>query len=301
MVTRRQIGIVVDRDRVGAEASRRLDHDDDVVGLHCGDDDLALGIATAIDEQLAGRRPPVLDDRVGQFAGERGEPGAVVACRHADRVALQLALGQPVRVLPAAFDQRVDQRVTVPGLQPGHVADAVAGIAHRGDQRDCAGRGVETDGVADARVLGRIGREHQGDTLVLRGDVAKPGLTHGKARHACAAFGIRDIRDQALVVDLLEREGNRDDPAVELGHGHLRRDIEWAQACVVTIPIGARAGEAETLQDRHVQCRKVRDVPGVVGTARGDGRGDGAARGKDGRHQRVDGAEKCQHLRLRGA
>ena len=60
VVAGRQVGIVVDRDGVLAEAARRLDHQHDVAGLHCGDDDLAVGIVAAVDEQLAGRRAPVL-------------------------------------------------------------------------------------------------------------------------------------------------------------------------------------------------------------------------------------------------
>ena len=40
----RQIGVVVDRDRVLPEAARRLDHEHDVARLHRRDHDLALGV-----------------------------------------------------------------------------------------------------------------------------------------------------------------------------------------------------------------------------------------------------------------
>ena len=43
VVRRRKIGVVVDRDRVLAEAARRLDQDHHVAGLQRGRDDLAVG------------------------------------------------------------------------------------------------------------------------------------------------------------------------------------------------------------------------------------------------------------------
>ena len=55
-----QVRVVVDGDRVLAETAGRLDHQDQVAGSHCGDDDLAVGIVGAVHEQLSGRRAPVL-------------------------------------------------------------------------------------------------------------------------------------------------------------------------------------------------------------------------------------------------
>ena len=63
VMARRQIRVVVDRDGVLAEPARRLDQQHDVARLHCRDDDLAVGVAAAVDEQLARRRAPVLDHR----------------------------------------------------------------------------------------------------------------------------------------------------------------------------------------------------------------------------------------------
>ena len=157
----RQIGVVIDGDRVLTETAWRLHDQHDVAGLHCGDDDLAVGVAAAVDEQLTGRRAPMLDDGVGELAGQRGEPVAIVLGGHPDRIARELSVGEPVRILAAALDQRVHQRVAVLGVDAGDVADAVAGVAHRPQQRDRAGRGVEPDRVADAGVLGRVRREHQ--------------------------------------------------------------------------------------------------------------------------------------------
>ena len=60
VMARRQVGVVVDGDRVLAEAARRLHHQHYVAGLQGGDDDLAVGIVRAVDEQLARRWAPML-------------------------------------------------------------------------------------------------------------------------------------------------------------------------------------------------------------------------------------------------
>nr|BFE68960.1 hypothetical protein GCM10020092_022610 [Actinoplanes digitatis] len=53
VVARRQVGVVIDGDRVGAEAARRLHHDDDVLPAQRGEDDVA-----GVHVELARRRPP---------------------------------------------------------------------------------------------------------------------------------------------------------------------------------------------------------------------------------------------------
>lgn len=248
MVTRRQVGVVVDGDRVLPEAAGRLHHQDQVAGSHCGDDDLAVGVVAAIHEQVAGRRPPVPGHRVGEFGGQGSKPVAIVLGGHPDWVARQLPFGEPVGVLPAAFDQRVDQGVTVVRLDAGQITHLVAALAHRPQQRDRAGRGVEPDRVADAGVLGRVGREHQGDTLVGGGDVPQPRVPERQARDPRAALRVGDVGDQPVVVNLLERERDRDDAAVELGHRHLAGHVERGQAVVVVAPLVAGLV-------RHRPCR----------------------------------------------
>ena len=122
---------MVDGYRVFPEAAGRLDHQHQVAGLHCGDDDLAVGIVGAVDEQLSRRRAPVLLYRVGEFVGQGGEPRAVILGGHPNRVAGQLTVGEPVGVLSAAFDQGVDQRVAVGVLDTGQVAHLIPVLAHR--------------------------------------------------------------------------------------------------------------------------------------------------------------------------
>ena len=73
VVRGRQVGVVVDRDRVLAEAARRLDEDEQIAAAQGGEDDVAVGVAAAVDEHLAGRRAPVLLD------GRRAVPAGSVA------------------------------------------------------------------------------------------------------------------------------------------------------------------------------------------------------------------------------
>ena len=297
----RQIGIVVDRHRVLAESARRLHQDHRVPGLHCSDDDLAVGIAAAVEEQLTGRRAPVGDHRVGEFGGQGGEPVPVAGRRDPDRVARQLTVGQPVRVLAAAFDERVHQGVAVAGRQPGHLADVVTGVAQGAQQRQRTGRGVQTDRVADARVLRRVGREHQRQPLVRCGDPAQVGVVDRQAGHPGAPLRVGYVRDQPVVVDLLERERDGDDAPVELGHRDLGGHVQRAQPVVVGRPLRPRAGQAQPLQDWNIQGGKVFDVPTVVVTARADGRRRCPTGRQHRHHHRVRGGEQLQQLGLRGA
>ena len=87
-------------------------------------------ISTSVDEQLTRRRPPVRDDRVGELPRQRAEPVTIVLGGQPDRIARQLPVGEPVRVLAAALDQGVDQRVPVLGVHAGNVADLVPRVAH---------------------------------------------------------------------------------------------------------------------------------------------------------------------------
>ena len=171
VVAGRQVRVVVDGDRVLAETPRRLHNQHQIAGLHCGDHDLAVRIVAAVDEQLSRRRPPVFLYGFGEFVGQGGEPVAVILGGHPNGVAGQLAVGEPVGILSAAFDQRVNQGVAVTGFDARQIAHLIPVLAHGAQQRDRAGRGVQADRVADAGVLGGISREHQGHPLVGGGDM----------------------------------------------------------------------------------------------------------------------------------
>ena len=118
MVARRQVGVVVDRDRVLAEPARGLHHDHDVLADQGGEDDRLLA-GRVVEEHLARRRAPVLLDALAEVGGQGREPGGVLGGVDADRVGRHLLLGQPVLVVPAGGDQGADQQVAVVLLEAG--------------------------------------------------------------------------------------------------------------------------------------------------------------------------------------
>ena len=235
----RHIGIVVDGDWVLAESARRLHKDDDVVGLDCGDDDLAVRVMAAVDEQLTWRLAPVLHHGVAKFLRQGCEPLAIAGRRNPDRAGGHLCVGEPVRVQSPAFDQRVHQRVTVAAGQARHLADAIAVVPQSIQQCDRARRRVQTHGIADPGVFGRIRRKHQRDTLIRGADTAQSGVVERQTGDSGAPFRIGHIGDQTLGVDFLERERNRDDAPVELRDGDLGGHIAGTHAAVVCHPLCA--------------------------------------------------------------
>lgn len=304
VVRRRQIGVVVDRDRVLAEAARRLDEDQQVPSPQRGEDDVALRVARAVEEHLAGRRAPVLLDVSPELLGQGRVPALVVGGRDADRVAGELLLRQPVLVVAAGLDEGVDQLVAVAGHQAGQLLGGteVVPLGDQAAQEGDGGRGgVEADGVADAGVLRRVRGEDERQLLVGVRDVPEAGVAYGDPGDAGGALGVGHVRGQAVLVDLLEGERDGDEPAVELGDGDLAGGVQRGEALVVLLPGGARAGQAQGLEDRHVERGERARVPGLLVAARLRLRGLGAAGGEDGGDDRVRAAEGVQQLRLGGA
>ena len=194
-----------------------------------------------------GRRPPVLDDRLGELgaAAWRTTRGSPRPASGPDCPPAAPSVSQSWS-WPPRLDQRVDQRVAVAGRPaPGTSPIVVPRVTHRAQQRDRAGRGVQPDGVADTRVLGGICREHQRHSLVGAPESPAAGRVYGDPGDAGAAFRIGDVGGQTLVVDLLERERNRDDAAVELRHRDLGGDVERRQPSSLSRP-GARGYSSGT-------------------------------------------------------
>lgn len=201
-----------------------------------------------------------------QLLGERGVPAAVVGRRDTDRVAGQLLLGEPVLVVATGLDEGADQLVAVAGGQPGDVGapEVVALFAQAAQQGDRAGGGVQTDRVADAGVLGRVGGQDEREALVGVGDVPESCVAYGDSGDASGALGVGDVGREAVLVDLLEGERDGDQAAVELGDGDLTGRVERGDALVALLPGGTRAGQAERLENRHVQAGQGARVPGLV-------------------------------------
>ena len=307
VVARRQIRVVVDRDGLFTESPRRLDHEDDVVESQCRDDDFAVRILRAVDVQLSGRCAPVLFDAAAQFLGQGGEPFAVLRCRDADRIALELLGSEPVGILSAGRDQGMDQRVAVLRRQAGNCVrtvdrtEIVTGRTHFGEQVDCARRSIETDRVADAGVLGRVRREHQSNATLGGGNVAQLAVTDRDPGDTGSALDVGDVRGQSVGVDFLEGERDGNDAAVEFRHRDLGRDVERRQSVVVLVPGGAATGQAQALQDGDVERSECGDIPGFVVATGGRGRGLRATGSKNCHDHGVGAAERAQKFGFCGS
>ena len=302
VVRRRQVGVVVDRDRVLAEAARGLDEHHHVAGLQRGEHDLVL----VVDEQAAGRRAPRLDHTVHELGREVRGPVAVVVSTDADVAVGQLSRGEPFLVLAAGGDQGVDEGIARLGVasvmawhleEAGHLSvrgsEVVALVAHAAEQADGRHRGVESDGVADPAVLRRVRRQHQRDLAVARWDVAEPRVVDGDARHPGTALGIGHVAREPVLVDLLERERRGDDASVELGDGDLVGRVERGHTLVGGLPLLAARRQAQALQDRDVERLHPFDVPRLVVAAR-----TRRARGRAacGQHRDDEGVEVAERL-----
>ena len=309
----RQIGVMVDGDRILPETAGRLHEDHNVSGLQSGGDDLTIGIGGAIHEQVPRGLTPGLSHLPLQLLRELREPAPVGGGINPHRLAAELLTGQPLLILPARRDDRMDQsvagrgvgmlalhRLQLPGAGdlPGS-ADVIPRLPHGPQQPDDRHRGVEADGIPDAGVLGGVGRQHDGDSPIRRRDQAQPGMVHGQPRHAGAALQVRNVVWQAVGVDLLEREGDGDDPPIELRHRHLGGDIVGTHAVIRRLPGLPAPGHGQALQDRDIQLGQLLHVPGALISTGGGVGGIQTARGLNGGDDRVAGAQVLDQPRIR--
>ena len=176
------------------------------------------------------------------------------------------------------------------------LTEVVTLLAQRSQQPDDRDRGVQTDGVADPRVLGGVRRQDQRDPSLRRGDVPQSGVVDRDLGDPPAALGIGDVVRQSVAVGLLEGERHRDDPAVELRHRHLGGHVERRHALVRVGPGRPTPGQAQSLQDRDVEGSQCPDVPGLVVTAGAGGGRLGPTGGEHGGDQGVQGAQVLQQI-----
>ena len=292
VVRGRQVGVVVDGHRVLAEPARRLDHHDHVPEPQPGQHDVAV-----VGVQPAGRLAPVLPDGRLQRGGQGREPLLVVGLRHAQRRGRELGLGEPLGVLAARLDQLVDQRVPVLG-EP--LAQVVAGLAERLEQDHGRGGRVQPHGVADPGVPGRVGGQHDGEAFAVRRDVPQPGVRHRDPGHPGGPLRVRGVDTDAVRAGFLERERDRDQPAVELRHRHLHGRVHRGERRAGRRPGLAGRGQAQRLEHRDVQGGQRGHVPGVVIAARGRVGGHRPARGEHRDDDRVHAVQQVVELRRCG-
>ena len=122
-------------------------------------------------------------------------------------------------------------------------------------------------------------------------DVPQLGVLDRDAGHPRGALRIGDVAGQAVWPHFLEREGHRDQPAVELGDRDLGGGVQRGQPLVAFGPLGPRRGQAQALQDRDVQAGQRADVPVLVGAAGARGGGNEPAGGEHGDDDHVRGAQ----------
>ena len=290
VVRRRQVGVVVDGDRVLAEPARRLDHQHHVAESQAGEHDVAGAL---VGVELTRRGSPVCLDGGTKTVRQFMEETAVSGERDPGRRGAELILGEPLGVVAAGRDQRVDQLVAVLGEA---VAQVVACRAHGAQQRDGGGGRVEPDGVADPGVLGGIGGEHDRDAFGGVRGAGQARVPDGDTGQPGGALGIGGVARDPVRALLLERERHGDQAAVEFGDRDLHGGVDRGQGRVRGLPLGARAGQAEALQHRHVQAGQQAGVPvALAGGVRG-GRAAGREHGGD---HRVGRAEQLRELGVR--
>jgi hypothetical protein len=264
VVRRGQLGVVVDADRIVAVAARRLDRDQ-----HVAQRQRRHHIVVAVDELLARRRAPALLHRRAQRLRQRRVPALVLGDRQAQRRGGELLVGDELRVVPAARDQRVHELVAV-GVGP---VDVIAGLVQRVEQPERARRRVEADRHPDARVLRRKARQQHRDLLLRVRRRAQPRMAHGQARDAGAALAVGDVArdrgadDRAALAALLEGHDAAEQAPVELGDRDLGGGVQRRQPADRLQPRRPRRGRADGLDDRHVEGLQGGRVPVLLGVA----------------------------------
>ena len=225
VVGRRELGVVVDRDRILAVAARWLDRHEHVAELESGDDEVLVG---SVDILISRGRAPALLDRVAQFDWQRPVPGLVVGDGVAERGAREMRVGEELGVMAAGGDQGVDQLIAVGEV----VLDAHSVLLERGQQPQRTGRRVEPDRHPDPGVLGREAREQHRHAALRGCDLAQAGMPDREAGGAGTALRVRDVSGdrhpdrRAGGVAFLERDHAGQQASVELGDRHLRGGVE---------------------------------------------------------------------------
>ena len=184
VVCRREIRVVVDRNRVLAETARGLQAHENVAHGNSGD-----GQAVAGAVHLAGRVAPGIHQFGANRFRETRVPTGVVAAFDMAGCQTKLLLSQAVGVVAATLDDALDQLIAVGRDVFDHVPGAFQGL----EQVDSRRRSVEANRVADASVLGGIVAEDDGDALVGVGLAAESRVTRGESGQVVHAVRLGDV------------------------------------------------------------------------------------------------------------
>ena len=157
----------------------------------------------------------------------------------------------------------------------GQSARAIPRLGHGAQQNDGSRRGVQADAVADAPVPVGVVGEHQGDAPLMRRGVAQAGPTRRQRRGEIDAVGDRLIGHHValgggvVAGGGLERHGAGENPAVDLGQGHVHGDIARPQPARLVAPGGLAAAGEDHLEHRAIGLVERR--PHRLAARRGDG------------------------------
>ena len=184
----RQLGVVVDADRVVAVAPRRLDRHEHVAELEPGDHEVV-----AVDEAVARRRAPAALHRLAQRLGQLRVPGEVLRDRQPQRRGRELVVGQELGVVAARGDQRVHELVAVPRTACSTRMPSAANASNR--RSALAGVSRPTAMPTLACLVGKLVSSTATRRLLGR-QRAQPRGAHRQPRNPRAALEVgRVVRD----------------------------------------------------------------------------------------------------------
>ena len=291
---RRQVRVVIAGRRVDIIAARRLQPDDHITAAKGGYGEAAAIQLSGDEQRIALGRSPTLVDFVLHRPRQAGEKDRVVGQRQG---LADFPAGKSADVVGRPRRQALDQGVAV----GRNILDPVAGLPHRPQHVDGAGRRVEADAVAEPAVAIGVVGEYQGDAAVGRRRPPQPGPVGGQPGDEGDAVGHRLVVDdvgfgqRVAAPQTLERDRAAYDPAVDLGKGDVHGDVAAGQPAGAAAPVGLVTAGEHGLQHRAIPgiergCRLV--------SARG---GDGKAGGVDnhvGRRLGEDVLQGCRRHRI---
>ncbi len=244
------------------------------------------------NERVGHGRSPARLDRLANALRQGIEKGGVGLESQAHSPGATGPVGQPVR---RALEDRIHQRRAV----AWRAVDAVAGGAHRIEDRDRRRRRVETDTVGKASVLVGIVRQHKRHApraaiRACQGDPCRSEIGRERDPVVAGAVGGDGAFGGVVAPGIaLEADGAGQDPAIDFRQRHVHGDIARRQAAVSVLPRDLGAGRKHDLD--HRPAERVEDGRFTVPTPGSRVRGrDGEACGVQDEIRRGSAEYPCE-------
>ena len=203
------------------------------------------------DMRVAFGLPPTRQHAPLHVRRQPGEQLVVGGERQADP---DRARGPPRQLVGRAGGEPADQL----GPVRRHVAQAVACTVHGPEYLDAACRHIEADPVGEPAVAARVVGQDDSDAPIRGRRLAQPDPGPRERRQPCHPVRHRPVPGQAGLggavarAALLERDGERADPAVDLGQGHVHRQVARAEPTRPLPPTRLAAAGENRLQHHRV-------------------------------------------------